>query len=143
MCDIIKNVIGSSNKKNDFEMATQIKERKAVMRSAEEGLEAQRGRYYLKMSANGQVTIPKEIREEFGWRPGDVLVFSPREKGFEVFKQLNLRDDMKKWREKLSEETNNIIQKTAGWSIAQYHEYFDNLPENVEEMERKYGFRES
>lgn len=97
--------------------------------------------YTLKMSANGQITIPKEMREDLGWHPGDVLVFIPQKKSFSVHKRVSLREEMVNWRKSLSRETNEMIKKTAGWTLNQYHEYFDNLPENVEEMEREYGLK--
>lgn len=102
-------------------------------------MKEQKKRYYLKMSANGQITIPKELREEMDWGAGDVLIFAPRKDGFEIYKQLSLREEMVTWRQGLSPKTKSMIKKTAGWTINQYHDYFDNLPENVAEIERKYG----
>lgn len=98
-------------------------------------------RYMLKMSANGQITIPKEVREEMDWRVGDKLTFVPAENGFSLYKQRSLRDEMKEWRESLSPETKSMIKKMAGWTMAQYHEHFDNLPKNIEARERRYGFK--
>lgn len=100
-------------------------------------------RYVLKMSANGQITIPKEMREELGWQVGDTLTFVPVENGVGLHKQQSLRDEMKEWRENLSLETKSMIKKMAGWTMEQYHEHFDNLPENIEERERRYGFKAS
>jgi AbrB family looped-hinge helix DNA binding protein len=39
-----------------------------------------------RVTAKGQVTIPKEIREEFGIEPGDELIFEQTESGIEIRK---------------------------------------------------------
>lgn len=109
--------------------------------AAPSSISEQKRSYHLKISANGQVTIPKEMREELDWHPGDVLVFAPRKEGFEIYKQLSLREEMASWRQRLSPKTKDMIQKMAGWTISQYHDYFDGLPENVAEMERQYGLK--
>lgn len=99
--------------------------------------------YTLTMSANGQFTLPKELREELDLHPGDALILTPRTEGFMMHKRVGLREEMAEWRKGLSKETNEMIKKTAGWTLNQYHEYFDNLPENIAEMEREYGFKEN
>ena len=122
-------------------MITSTIERQPIVRiMADKQLENKKT-YSLKMSPNGQVTIPKEMREELDWHPGDVLVFSPRKDGFAVSKRLGLREEVTKWRQGLSQEANDLIKKTAGWTINQYHEYFDNLPENIAKMEEEYGIQ--
>lgn len=99
--------------------------------------------YTLTMSANGQFTLPKELREELDLHPGDTLILTPRTEDFVMHKRVGLREEMAEWRKGLSKETNEMIKKTAGWTLNQYHEYFDNLPENVAKMEREYGFKEN
>lgn len=99
--------------------------------------------YTLTMSANGQFTLPKELREELDLHPGDALILTPRTEDFVMHKRVGLREEMAEWRKGLSKETNEMIKKTAGWTLNQYHEYFDNLPENVAKMEREYGFKEN
>ena len=41
----------------------------------------------------GQVTIPKEIRDRFGIRPGEVVVFEERE-GTIVLRKRSIREDV-------------------------------------------------
>ena len=97
--------------------------------------------YHSKISANGQITLPKEIRESLDGGPGDVMVFVPTEGGVLIHKKKGLREELEEWRKGLSTETRELIKKTAGWTLDQYHEYFDNLPENGSEMERYYGIK--
>lgn len=123
-------------------MGTDVAERVPMVRVARAGdLGEQKKPYRLKISANGQVTIPKELREELEWKPGDVLMFMPRKGYFEIAKQRSLREEMTEWRKTLSPKTKEMVGKTAGWTLKQYHDYFDNLPENVAGMKEKYGVR--
>ena len=39
-----------------------------------------------RVTTKGQVTIPKEIREELGIEPGDEVVFEPVDGGYEIRK---------------------------------------------------------
>ena len=39
-----------------------------------------------RVTTKGQVTIPKEIRDEFGIEPGDELIFEQTESGIEIRK---------------------------------------------------------
>lgn len=40
-----------------------------------------------RVTTKGQVTIPKEIREELGIEPGDEVVFEPTDGGYEIRKE--------------------------------------------------------
>jgi AbrB family looped-hinge helix DNA binding protein len=40
-----------------------------------------------RVTAKGQVTIPKEIREALGIEPGDEIVFEPTDSGYELRKE--------------------------------------------------------
>jgi antitoxin PrlF len=42
------------------------------------------------ISEKGQVTIPKELRDDFGIRKGDRLVFSAERDGIKIRKQVNI-----------------------------------------------------
>jgi len=49
------------------------------------------------LSEKGQVTIPKEIRDRLGLKPGTVLEFESREGKLVAWKKLDL-DPFEKWR---------------------------------------------
>lgn len=59
--------------------------------------------YYIKVipmsrvTKKGQVTIPKEVREELGIRPGDEIEFIETKRGYQIKKE---REDnpFEKWR---------------------------------------------
>jgi len=42
-----------------------------------------------RMTEKGQITIPKELRESLGLRPGDQVEFRALKNGLEVRKQIN------------------------------------------------------
>lgn len=50
-----------------------------------------------KVTSKGQVTIPKDVRERMGLRPGDEIEFAEDQKGFRVQKSLE-PSPFKKWR---------------------------------------------
>jgi AbrB family looped-hinge helix DNA binding protein len=49
-----------------------------------------------KMTSKGQVTVPKEVRERLGLRPGDLLEFAEVDGAFQIRKRL-ARDRLDKW----------------------------------------------
>lgn len=50
-----------------------------------------------RVTEKGQVTIPKEIREELGIRPGDGVVFEETDTGYVVRKEVD-ESRFEKWR---------------------------------------------
>ena len=93
-----------------------------------------------------QVTVPSAVRKVLGLRPGDPVDFRI-ERGRVMLGRAETREERVKrifgelaeWREGLSDETKEKIQKQAGWTINQYHEYYDNLPETKAYLREKYG----
>lgn len=102
------------------------------------------------MSSANQITIPKQIRQALNLTAGDKLTFkfngkiisvtkaeTQEEKVRRVFREL---DRLKVEREKhMTPEQKAFAQKTAGWTVNQFHEYFDNLPETKAYIKEKYG----
>lgn len=50
-----------------------------------------------RVTSKGQVTIPKEIREELGLQPGDELRFEATDEGFVLRKEVH-ENRFEKWR---------------------------------------------
>lgn len=50
-----------------------------------------------RVTSKGQVTIPKEIREKLGIRPGDEIVFEPAEEGYVLKKEVDA-DRFERWK---------------------------------------------
>jgi AbrB family looped-hinge helix DNA binding protein len=44
------------------------------------------------LSSKFQISIPKEVRESQGWKPGQRLAFIPKGKGFELVPVPKLQD---------------------------------------------------
>ena len=97
------------------------------------------------MSRAYQITVPSVVRKALGLMPGDPVDLELR-KGQVVLKKAESHGDRVKrvfaeldeWRESLPAEAKDLIKKHAGWTVNQFHEYYDNLPETKARMKEKY-----
>lgn len=104
------------------------------------------------MSKAYQITVPSVIRKMLGLEPGDPVDFK-MERGRAVLVKAETHEEkikrafaelerLKKEREKtMTPEQKKIADMCRGWTINQYHEYFDNLPETKEYIKEKYGVK--
>lgn len=100
------------------------------------------------MSKAYQITVPSVMRKALGLIPGDSVDIK-LEKGRMVITRAETHEEkvkrafaeLDKWRESLPDETKELIKKHAGWTVNQYHEYYDNLPETKAYLEKKYGVK--
>lgn len=104
----------------------------------------------LKLSSVNQITIPSSFRKTLGVEAGDELeaevvngaltvrkAMTHEEKVKKVFADL---ERMRKEHEKrMTPEQKKIAEMTKGWTVNQYHEYFDNTPEHKAYIKEKYG----
>lgn len=100
------------------------------------------------LSKGNQITVPSIMRKKLGLKPGESMAFdtdqqtyakaeTQEEKIKRIFAEL---EEMKIEREKhMTPEQRAFAKKTAGWTVSQYHEYFDNLPETKAYIKEKYG----
>lgn len=98
------------------------------------------------LSAGYQFTAPSVLRKALDLKPGDKIVFDTDKEQITVEKAESHEERVKRafaeldeWRDGLSDESKELIKKYAGWTVRQYHEYFDNLPETKAYVEEKYG----
>lgn len=107
-------------------------------------------KYEATMSAGYQMTVPSALRKFLDLKPGDKLIFDTDAPKPTVEKALSREEQVKKvFRElgKLQEERaaqmtpeqRKFAEMTAGWTVNQYHEYYDNLPETKARIKEKYG----
>ena len=101
------------------------------------------------MSKGYQITVPSKARKALDIGPGVPLEFKVRGDEIVIKRALTheerverLFETLGKWREGLSDETKKLIQERAGWTMSQYHEYYDNLPETKQYMKEKYGIQD-
>lgn len=99
-----------------------------------------------KISSGCQITLPSAFRKALGFGAGDDIVMEDRDGGILIKKAMTREEklkqmfaDLDEWRENLPDETKELIKKHAGWTVNQYHEYYDNLPETKEYIRKKYG----
>lgn len=105
-------------------------------------------RIEMTMSAGFQFTAPSALRKEWGLNPGDKIIVdtdrntvekaeTQEEQVKRVFAEL---DRLKAEREaKMTLEQKKFAEMSAGWTVNQYREYFDNLPETKAYIKEKYG----
>lgn len=102
------------------------------------------------LSKGRQITVPAAVIKRLGLEASDQIAFNidttpititraetPEEQINRVFHEL---DEMRKEHEKhLTPEQKQFNKMTAGWTVNQYHQYFDNLPETKAYIKEKYG----
>lgn len=98
------------------------------------------------MSSAKQITVPREVREALKLAVGDKIAFKLAGKSITVDKAetqeekvKRIFDELAEWRESLPQEVKDNIKKHAGWTVDQFHEYYDNLPETKAYIKEKYG----
>lgn len=102
------------------------------------------------MSAGFQITMPSLLRKELNLKPGDKIVFDTDKKNITVEKAATQREQVKamlaefdrlneEHRKRMTPEQKRFAKMSKGWTIGQYHEYYDNLPETEAYVKEKYG----
>lgn len=96
------------------------------------------------LSKGNQITVPSIMRKKLGLKPGESMAFDTDRQTYakaETQKEAVKRvfAELAEWRESLPQEVKDNIKKHAGWTIDQYHEYYDNLPETKAYVKEKYG----
>ena len=71
--------------------------------------------YKVKVTSKGQITIPKQLREEMGINPGDHLEVKETQVGYVIKKEVN-KEKLKKYVGVLNKNTNTneIIEELRG-----------------------------
>lgn len=103
-----------------------------------------------KLSRAYQITLPSALRKALHLEVGDEIEMEETKKGFLLRKAETKEERIKRAfvelerlkveREKtMTPEQKRIAEMTKGWTVNQYHEYFDNLPETKAYMKEKYG----
>lgn len=100
-----------------------------------------------KISSVGQITLPSTIRKLIGVGAGDEVeliadgdvVFMKKPETLEE-NIARVSRELDNLNQSLPDEVKENIRKHAGWTVSQYHEYYDKLPETREQVRAKYGF---
>lgn len=104
------------------------------------------------MSAGFQITVPSLLRKKLDLKPGDRVVFDTDRKAITVEKAETQEEQVKamvaefdrlneEHRKRMTPEEKKFAKMAAGWTVNQYHEYFDDLPETDLYMKEKYGIQ--
>ncbi len=98
------------------------------------------------LSRGFQITLPSAVRKKLGLAAGDRLEMDTEGNSLLIRKAKTLDeqlDEMRRCFETVKKnrtpEQVKMEKKMAGWTVNQYHEYFDNLPETKKYIKEKYG----
>lgn len=102
------------------------------------------------MSKAYQITVPSVVRKMLGLEPGDEVDFEALGDGVRISKAMSREekikrtfaelDKLKAKREKrMTAEQKKFAEMSKGWTVSQYHEHIDNLPETKKYIKEKYG----
>lgn len=102
------------------------------------------------LSRGYQITLPSKARKALGLEANDPLniTFDNKRvvitKGQTIDEQIDqmvkeLDELRNEWQERRTPKQKAFEKMSAGWTINQYHEYFDNLPETKAQIKEKYN----
>lgn len=114
------------------------------------GSSKEKERIVTTMSKGYQITVPSVVRKALGLEPGDPVEFE-LEKGRVVLVRAETREEKMKrifadldriraeQERQMTPEQKEFAKMAAGWTVNQYREYIDNLPETKAYVKEKYG----
>ncbi len=97
--------------------------------------------YSAVITQSGQVTLPKELREFLGVKPGERILFDRDEKENKVYlkRKLSLEEYTAELNKNTSRKTRKIIEKSAGMSVSEMMAIYAKSPRGRKELQRRYG----
>lgn len=94
----------------------------------------------VKISAQGQISIPVKIRQLLGFKPEDRLVIQadPATGAITLTRQKTIEEQLAEFQANLSPETKKRIKKYAGKTASEIRAIWDNSPEGQKYYREKY-----
>ncbi len=107
-------------------------------------------RVEMTMSAGFQFTAPSVLRKTLSLVPGDKIIIDTDKTPITIEKAETREEQVKRMvaefdrlneehRKRMTPEQKKFAEMSKGWTINQYHEYFDSLPETKAYIKEKYG----
>ncbi len=104
----------------------------------------------LKISSANQITVPRAFRSLLGVKAGDELEAEVENGTIKLRKAATLEEQVTRVFEELAQlqreheknmtpEQRKRAEMMKGWTVNQYHEYYDNTPEHKAYIKEKYG----
>lgn len=94
----------------------------------------------IKISTQGQISIPSKIRQLLGFEPQDRLILTadPITKSITLTRQKTIEEQLAEFHATLSPETKQRIKKYAGKTASEMRAMWDNSPEGQKYYQEKY-----
>lgn len=95
----------------------------------------------MTLSANGQITLPKAIREKMNLKPGDKIEYSlTAENQLQLSRLSSLEEFLDELHASFTPAQKAAIKKNAGKTVRELMEENWNSPENIASRKRSYEY---
>ena len=95
--------------------------------------------YSALITKSGQVTLPKELRDFLGVKPGEKIIFDTDDKGVYIKRKLSFEEYTEALNKNLSRKTKKIIKESAGMSVNEMLIAYAKSPRGRKELKKRYG----
>ena len=96
-------------------------------------------RYTVSLTKSGQMTLPKELRDFLGIKPGEKVIINQERTGVSIHRKLTKQEFFAELDKNISPKTRRIAQKNLDKTTSEMlSEYLDS-PKGQAEMRRKYA----
>lgn len=95
--------------------------------------------YSAVITKSGQVTLPKELRDFLGVKPGEKITFNKDATGITIRRRLTDEEFTQALDANISPKTRKLIKKHAGKTVNELMTEYMQSPKGQKEMRRKYA----
>ena len=95
--------------------------------------------YTVTITKSGQVTIPKELRDFLGVKPGGRITFDKEKYGVKIKRKLSDEEFLAELNKNISPKTRKIFRKTAGKTISELKDEWAKSPAGQAYFKEKYA----
>lgn len=96
--------------------------------------------YTVTITKSGQVTLPKELRDFLGVKPGQQITFDKEKNGVSIHRKLNRDEFFAELDKNISAKTRRLAKKNAGKTVAEMKDEYLRSPAGQRETRMKYAF---
>ena len=95
--------------------------------------------YSAVITKSGQVTLPKELRDFLGVKPGEKIIFDTDEKRVIIKRKFTLEEYTEMMDKNMSKKTKRLAKKYANMTVSEMREAYAKSRRGRAEIRRQYG----